>query len=363
MNLRHLHLAGLALALLAGAAQAAPTVTIANWSGYIADDTLANFTRQTGIQTTYDLVDSNETTEAKLMTGASGYDLASPSNHFLPRLIKAGAIQELDRAKLPNWHNLDPKLMKVLEASDPGNRYAVPYLWVTVGIGYNEEKIRAIFGNTDVTRSWQLLFDPQNIAKLAQCGVAVIDNSTQMVPITLRVLGLDPASEKPADLAKAEAALRAISPSIRYFHQSKYVSDLANGNICVAVGFSGDVLQAMSTAQQAGNGVKIGFSLPREGTTIAVDTVVIPKNAPHLDSAYAYLNYLLEPKVIADISNAVQYPNGNVAALQYVTPALRENPAVYPPQEVLDSLFPIRTLSPAGMRLNTRLWTRVKSGT
>lgn len=348
--------------LLSGAVQAAETVNIANWSGYIADDTLAEFTHRTGIQTTYDLIDSNETTEAKLMTGGSGYDLVSPSNHFLPRLIKAGAIQELDRSKLPNWNNLDPKLMKLLETSDPGNRYAIPYMWVTVGIGYNVEKIKAIFGNTDVTQSWQLLFNPENIRKLSQCGVAFLDNPTQIVPITLKVLGLDPHSQNPDDLKQAEAALLSIRPSIRYFHQSKYVSDLANGNICVAIGFSGDVLQAMSSAQQANNGVHLGYSIPREGSTVAVDMVVIPKGAPHLDNAYAYMNYLLDPKVIAHISNTVKYPNGNAAALPFVDQALRDNPAVYPPQEVLDTLFPIKTLSPSSMRLSTRLWTKVTSG-
>ncbi|MFG0634254.1 polyamine ABC transporter substrate-binding protein [Pseudomonas sp. xss_2] len=349
-------------ALLACAVQATETVNIANWSGYIADDTLAEFNRRTGVQPTYDLIDSNETTEAKLMTGGSGYDLASPSNHFLPRLIKAGAIQELDRSKLPNWHNLDPKLMHILEASDPGNRYAIPYLWVTMGIGYNVDKIKAIFGDVDVTQSWQMLFKPENIKKLSQCGVAFLDNPTQIISITLKTLGLDPHSQKPEDLKQAEAALLAVRPYIQYFHQSKYVSDLANGNICVAIGFSGDVLQAMSSAQQAGNGVNIGYSIPREGSTVAVDMVVIPKGAPHLDNAYAYLNYLLEPKVIAGISNAVKYPNGNAAALPLVDEALRTNEAVYPPQAVLDTLFPIQTMSPAGMRLSTRIWTRVLSG-
>ena len=353
----------LSLALCVTGAQAAETVSIANWSGYIAPDTLSEFTQRTGIQTTYDVIDSNETTEAKLMTGGSGYDLASPSNHFLPRLIQSGAIQPLDKSKLPNWNNLDPKLMKLLETSDPGNRYGIPYMWVTVGIGYNVDKIKAIFGNTDVTQSWQMLFKPENIQKLKQCGVAFLDNPTQMVPITLKALGLDPHSEQPADLKQAEAALRAIRPSILYFHQAKYVSDLANGNICVAVGFSGDVLQAMATAQQAKNGVNIGYSIPREGSTVAMDMVVIPRNAPHLENAYAYLNYLLDPKVIANISNFVQYANGNVASRPYIEPQLRDNPAAYPPQSVLDTLFPIKTMTPAGMRLSTRLWTRVVSGT
>jgi putative spermidine/putrescine transport system substrate-binding protein/putrescine transport system substrate-binding protein len=352
----------LSSALLAATVQAQEQVNIANWSGYIADDTLAEFTRRTGIQTTYDLIDSNETTEAKLMTGNSGYDLASPSNHFLPRLIKAGAIEELDRSKLPNWHNLDPKLMKILEASDPGNRYAVPYMWVTTGIGYNVDKIKAIFGSTEVTQSWDLLFKPENIEKLGKCGVAFLDNPTQIISITLRTLGLDPHSEKPEDLKQAEAALLAVRPYISYFHQSKYVSDLANGNICVAIGFSGDVLQAMASAQQAGNGVNVGYSIPREGSTVAVDMVVMPKGAPHRENGYAYLNYLLEPKVIANISNTVKYPNGNAAALAYINPELRDNPAIYPPEAVLDTLFPIKTLSPAGMRLSTRMWTRVTSG-
>lgn len=353
----------LVLALSVGSVQAAESVRIANWSGYIAPDTLTNFTRETGIQTTYDVIDSNETTEAKLMTGGSGYDLVSPSNHFLPRLIQAGAIQELDKSKLPNWNNLDPKLMQILEASDPGNRYAIPYMWVTVGIGYNVDKIKAIFGNTDITQSWQMLFKPENIDKLKQCGVAFLDNPTQMVPITLNSLGLDPTSEKPADLKRVEQALLAIRPSILYFHQSKYVSDLANGNICVAIGFSGDVLQAMATAKQANNGVNLGYSIPREGSTVAVDMVAIPKNAPHLDNAYTYMNYLLEPKVIAAISNFVQYANGNAASLPYIEPGLRHNPAAYPEPAVLETLFTIKTMSPAGMRLSTRLWTRITSGT
>ncbi|APC18914.1 spermidine/putrescine ABC transporter substrate-binding protein PotF [Pseudomonas frederiksbergensis] len=353
----------LTLALSAGAVQAADSVSIANWSDYIAPDTLTNFTRQTGIKTTYDVIDSNETTEAKLMTGGSGYDVVSPSNHFLPRLIQAGAIQPLDKSKLPNWKNLDPQLMKTLEASDPGNRYAIPYMWVTVGIGYNVDKIKAIFGDTDVTQSWQMLFKPENIQKLKQCGVAFLDNPTQMVPITLNALGIDPHSEQPADLKRAEQALQAIRPSILYFHSSKYVSDLANGNICVAIGFSGDVLQAMATAKQAKNGVNLGYSIPREGSTVAVDMVAIPKGAPDLDNAYAYLNYLLDPQVIANISNAVQYPNGNAASLPYIEPQLRNNPVAYPPQAVLDTLFPIKTMSPAGMRLSSRLWTQIKSGT
>ncbi|WP_095147886.1 polyamine ABC transporter substrate-binding protein [Pseudomonas sp. Irchel s3a18] len=345
-----------------GAAVAAEAVRISNWSSYIASDTLSNFTRQTGIQTTYDLIDSNEMLEAKLITGSSGYDVVSPSNHFLAQLIKAGALQKLDKDKLANWKNLDPQLLKMLEVNDPGNQYGFPYMWVTVGIGYNVEKIKAIFGNTDVTHSWSLLFDPQNIEKLKQCGVAFIDNSTQMLPITLNYLGLKHDSEDPADYLKAEAALLKIKPYIQYFHQSKYVSDLANGNLCVAIGFSGDIAQATAIAREAKNGVELAYSIPREGSTLAVDMVVMPRNAPNQDNGYAYMNYLMEPKVIADISNSIHYPNGNSAATDFLEPGLRNDPAIYPAPEVMSTLFPLKALQPKVMRQVTRLWTKVVSG-
>ncbi|MFK0087477.1 polyamine ABC transporter substrate-binding protein [Pseudomonas sp. NPDC090755] len=345
-----------------GVAMAADSVRISNWSNYIAGDTLSNFTAQTGIQTTYDLIDSNEMLEAKLITGSSGYDVVSPSNHFLAQLIKAGALQKLDKSKLPNWHNLDPQLLKMLEVNDPGNAYGFPYMWVTVGIGYNVEKLKAIFGDTAITQSWDLLFDPKNIEKLSQCGVAFIDNSTQLLPITLNYLGLRHDSENLADYKQAEAALLKVKPYVQYFHQSKYVSDLANGNICVAIGFSGDIAQAASIAREAHNGVEIGYSIPREGSTLAVDMVVMPRNAPNPDSGYAYMNYLLEPKVIADISNAIHYPNGNAAATPLVDQVLRDDPAMYPAPQVMKSLFTLKAMPPKVMRQVTRLWTKVTSG-
>lgn len=352
----------LSLALCAASVQAAETVSIANWSGYIAPDTLAQFTQRTGIQTTYDVIDSNETTEAKLMTGGSGYDLASPSNHFLPRLIQAGAIQPLDRSKLPNWNNLDPKLMKLLETSDPGNRYGIPYMWVTVGIGYNVDKIKAIFGDTDVTQSWQLLFKPENIQKLKQCGVAFLDNPTQMVPITLNALGLAPHSEQPADLKKAEAALQAIRPSILYFHQAKYVSDLANGNICVAVGYSGDVLQARSRAEEAGNKEKVAFSIPKEGAGSFYDMMAIPKDATNVDNAYLFMNFLMRADIIAEVTNSLGYSNANAAATPLVDEAIRNDPASYPPQAVLATLYAVPDQPIAIQRVMNRGWTRIKLG-
>ncbi|TMU72577.1 polyamine ABC transporter substrate-binding protein [Pseudomonas fluorescens] len=339
------------------------TVNISNWNSYIAPDTLANFTQTTGIKTTYDIHDSNEVLESKLMTGNTGYDVVSPSNHFLSRLIKAGAIQKLDRTQLPNWKNLDPVLMQKLEVNDPGNQYGYPYMWGTAGIGYNVEKIKAIFGNTDVTRSWKLLFDEDNIKKLSQCGVAFIDNPTQVLPITLNYLGLPPHSHEPEDYKKAEQALLKIRPYIQYFHASKYISDLANGNVCVVIGFNGDVVQAAASAKEAKNGIDIAYSIPDEGTTLWFDMLVMPKNAPHENNGYAYMNYLLEPKVIANISNSIHYANPNAAASAFLNPDVRQDSAIYPPKSVMEKLFTVEELPAKIARLTTRLWTKLKTNT
>ncbi|AZV27816.1 spermidine/putrescine ABC transporter substrate-binding protein PotF [Pseudomonas syringae] len=359
------HTLSLAVLLSTGSgfALADETVNISNWSSYIADDTLANFTKDTGIKATYDIHDSNEVLESKLMTGNTGYDVVSPSNHFLSRLIKAGAIQKLDKSQLSNWKNLDPQLMQKLEVNDPGNQYGYPYMWGTAGIGYNVEKIKAIFGNIDVTRSWKLFFEEDNIKKLSQCGVAIIDNPTQVLPITLNYLGLPPHSHEPADYKKAEAALFKIRPYVQYFHTSKYISDLANGNVCAVIGFNGDVVQAAASAREAKNGIDIAYSIPDEGTTLWFDMVVMPKNAPHEKNGYAYMNYLLEPKVIANISNSIHYANPNVAVDELLTPAVKQDLAIYPPKAVMDKLFTVEELPAAIARLTTRLWTRLKTNT
>ncbi|MCY1279058.1 Spermidine-binding periplasmic protein SpuE [compost metagenome] len=342
---------------------AAGDVNISNWNSYIAADTLSNFTKASGIKATYDTHDSNEVLESKLMTGNSGYDVVSPSNHFLSKLIKAGAIQKLDRSQLPNWKNLDPALMKVLEVNDPGNQYGYPYMWGTVGIGYNVEKIKAIFGDTEITRSWRMLLDENNIRKLSQCGVAMIDNPTQILPITLNYLGLPHHSHDAADYAKAEQTLQKVRPYIQYFHPSKYITDLANGDICAVIGFNGDILQAASSAKEANNGIEIGYSIPEEGSTLWFDMVVMPRSAPHEQNGYAYMNYLLTPEVIANISNTVHYANPNLAADAYVTPSLKQDPAVYPPKNVMDKLFTVEELPFKIVRLTTRLWTKLKTNT
>ncbi|MNS44459.1 Putrescine-binding periplasmic protein precursor [compost metagenome] len=351
------------ISTFSAATHADETVNISNWNGYIADDTLVNFNKETGIKATYDIHDSNEVLESKLMTGNTGYDVVSPSNHFLSRLIKAGAIQKLDRSQLPNWKNLDPALMKKLEVNDPGNQYGYPYMWGTAGIGYNVEKIKAIFGNTDVTRSWSLFFDENNIKKLSECGVAIIDNPTQILPITLNYLGLPPHSHEPADYKKAEQALLKIRPYVQYFHASKYISDLANGNVCAVIGFNGDIVQAAASAREAKNGIDIAYSIPDEGSTLWLDMVVMPKNAPHERNGYAYMNYLLEPKVIANISNSIHYANPNSAADAFVDPAVKQDLAIYPPKNVMDKLFTVEDLPAAIARLSTRLWTKLKTNT
>ncbi|KKX65975.1 polyamine ABC transporter substrate-binding protein [Pseudomonas putida] len=345
------------------AAYADETVNISNWNGYIADDTLATFSKETGIKATYDIHDSNEVLESKLMTGNTGYDVVSPSNHFLSRLIKAGAIQKLDRSQLPGWSNLDPVLMKKLEVNDPGNQYGYPYMWGTAGIGYNVEKIKAIFGNIDVTRSWSLFFDEANIRKLSECGVAIIDNPTQVLPITLNYLGLPPHSHEPADYKKAEQALLKIRPYVQYFHASKYISDLANGNVCAVIGFNGDIVQAAASAREANNGIDIAYSIPDEGSTLWFDMVVMPKNAPHQKNGYTYMNYLLQPQVIANISNSIHYANPNSAADAEVVPAVKQDLAIYPPKSVMDKLFTVEDLPASIARLTTRLWTKLKTNT
>ncbi|MHC8332742.1 polyamine ABC transporter substrate-binding protein [Pseudomonas sp. LB3P25] len=351
------------LATLSAGTYADEVVNISNWNGYIADDTLTTFTKETGIKATYDIHDSNEVLESKLMTGNTGYDVVSPSNHFLSRLIKAGAVQKLDKSQLPNWKNLDPALMKKLEVNDPGNQYGYPYMWGTAGIGYNVEKIKAIFGNTDVTHSWNLFFDENNIKKLSQCGVAIIDNPTQILPITLNYLGLPPHSHEPADYKKAEQALLKIRPYVQYFHASKYISDLANGNVCAVIGFNGDIVQAAASAKEANNGIDIAYSIPDEGSTLWFDMVVMPKSAPHEKNGYAYMNYLLTPQVIANISNSIHYANPNLVADEYVTPAVKQDLAIYPPTRVLDKLFTVEELPAAIARLTTRLWTKLKTNT
>ncbi|ROM69025.1 polyamine ABC transporter substrate-binding protein [Pseudomonas brassicacearum] len=350
--------AGLTLAV---SVQAASTVHIYNWSDYIGETTLADFEKATGIKPVYDVFDSNETLEGKLLAGRTGYDVVVPSNHFLGKQIKAGAFQKLDKSQLPNYANLDPALLKRLEKNDPGNQYAVPYLWGTNGIGYNVEKIKAVLGVEKID-SWAMLFEPENIKKLSSCGVSFLDSGDEMIPAMLNYLGLNPNSENPEDYKKAEAQLLKIRPYVTYFNSSKYISDLANGEICVAAGFSGDIFQARARASEAGKGVDIAYVIPKEGGNLWFDMLAIPRDATNVKQAHAFINYVLKPEVIAQVSDTVGYANPNPKAGELMDQKVRTDEAVYPPQAVVDKLYVNSELPPKIQRLMTRSWTKVKSG-
>lgn len=355
----------LALSLMgamAGAAQADDKVLhVYNWSDYIAPDTIANFEKESGIKVVYDVFDSNETLEAKLLAGKSGYDIVVPSNNFLAKQIKAGVYQELDKSKLSNYDNLNKSLLKAVSVSDPDNKHAFPYMWGSIGIGYNPEKVKAALG-VDKIDSWDVLMKPENIAKLKSCGVSFLDSPTEMLPVALHYLGLPTDTQKKEDLKKAEELFLKLRPSIGYFHSSKYISDLANGNICVAVGYSGDIQQAKSRAAEAGGKVKVAYDIPKEGAGSFYDMVAIPKDAENVEAAYKFMNYLLEPKVMAAITDSVRFPNGNEKATALVDKDITSDPGIYPPADVQAKLYAIADLPAATQREMTRSWTKIKSG-
>lgn len=354
-------LLGAALTLSAHGVANAATVHVYNWSDYISDNTLDDFKNKHDIRVVYDVFDSNETLEGKLLAGRSGYDVVVPSDHFLARQVQAGVFQPLDRNKLPNWSNLEEHLMEQIAVNDPGNQYAVPYLWGTNGIGYNVDKVREVLG-VETIDSWAVLFEPENMEKLASCGVSFLDSADEMLPAALNYMGLDPNSTQTQDYDAAVEKLNKIRPYVTYFHSSKYVTDLANGDICVAAGFSGDVLQAAERADEANNGVNIAYSIPKEGGNLWFDVLAIPADAGNVDEAHAFINYLLEPQVIADISDYVGYANPNQYADELMDEDVRNNPGVYPAQEVLDKLFVSKPLPASAQRIKTRAWTRFKSG-
>jgi putrescine transport system substrate-binding protein len=296
-----------------------------------------------------------------LLAGHTGYDVVVPSNHFLGKQIKAGAFQKLDKTQLTNYSNLDPVLLKRLEKNDPGNQYAVPYLWGTNGIGYNVDKIKAVLG-VDKIDSWAMVFEPENIKKLSKCGVAFLDSPDEMFPAVLNYMGLDPNTTDEKLYKQAEAKLLKVRPYVTYFHSSKYISDLANGNICVAVGYSGDIFQAKARAEEAGKGVNLHYSIPKEGGNLGFDMLAIPADAPDAKQGLAFIDYLLKPEVIAKVSDYVGYANPNLKSGEFMDQDVRNDEAVYPPQAIQDKLYVNVELPPKVQRLMTRSWTKVKSG-
>lgn len=378
MNIRLRALAVGALALLvagcggkkdeapAGEGAAAPAAEekilhVYNWSDYIDKGTIPEFQTRTGIKVVYDMFDSNEVLETKLLTGKTGYDVVVPSASFLERQIKAGVFMKLDRSKLSNFRNLDADLMKRIALHDPGNQYAVPYLWGTTGIGYNVDKVKKALGDVPVD-SWALLFDPKNAAKLKDCGLVLLDAPSEVVDSALIYMGKDPNSENADDLKTVEDLLMKIRPYVRYLHSSQYINDLANGEICAALGWSGDVFQAKARAEEAGKGVNVGYAIPKEGAIMWFDMLAIPADAKHPDNAHKFINYLLEPAVIAKVSNFVAYANPNALATSMVDESVRKNPVIYPSDEVRQKLFPHLAESSEFSRLLNRSWTRFRTG-
>jgi putrescine transport system substrate-binding protein len=361
-NNRKFAVVAAALAVGMGPAAAEGVVNVYNWSDYIAEDTIAKFEAETGIRVVYDVYDSNDTLEARLLAGSSGYDLVVPTSSYLARQVQAGVYQPLDFSKIPNAEGIDPGLKSAVASHDPDNAHSAIYMWGTNGFGYNTAMVEERLGEEAPTDSWALVFDPEYASKLADCGISFLDSPTDMFPVALKYLGLDPASTDTADLEQAAALMEAVRPHIRYFHSSQYITDLANGEICVAVGYSGDVLIAMDRAAEAGSGAEIAYTIPEEGTIEWFDLMAIPADAPNAENAHKLIDFLLRPDIIADITNYVYYPNAVPASLEMVDEEIATDESIYPPQEVMANLFPSPVYDARSDRAMTRLWTRVRSG-
>ncbi|TFG40280.1 MAG: polyamine ABC transporter substrate-binding protein [Syntrophobacterales bacterium] len=332
-----------------------------NWSDYIGETTIADFEAKTGIKVTYDVFDSNEVLETKLLAGRTGYDVVVPSASFLERQIQAGVFLKLDKSKLPNLVNMDPEVMERVAAHDAGNEHSINYLWGTTGIGYNPDMVKKAIG-TDTIDSWSAVFDPAIAAKLAKCGISMLDAPSEVLDSALIYLGRDPNSEKAEDLAAAEELLLKVRPYVRYFHSSQYINDLATGEICVSLGWSGDVLQARDRGAEAETPVNVAYSIPKEGAIMWFDMLAIPADAPHPGNAHEFLNFIMDPAIAAGISNYVAYANGNAASLPLVSDDVKNDPSVYPTDEVKKKLHPHLADSQDYSRDLNRAWTRVRTG-
>jgi putrescine transport system substrate-binding protein len=344
-----------------GAGNEEKVLNVYNWSDYIDPGVLDDFQKRTGIKVNYDVFDANEVLETKLLTGHTNYDVVVPSAPFLERQIQAGVFQKLDKSKLPNLKNLDPEMLKRIAVYDPGNEHSVPYLWITSGPGYNVAKIKQRLPDAPVD-SLRMLYDPAVVSKFKDCGVSVLDAPSEVVGSVLLFLGKDPKSESADNLQAAEKVLLSIRPFLRYVHSSRYIDDLANGETCLALGWSGDIKQAGDRARDAGKGIEIGYSIPREGAIMNFDMLAVPADAPHPQNALLFINYLLEPQVAARNSNLVKYASVNTASLQFLSPAVQADPNIFPPPEVQAKLVPEPPHSQEYQRLLTRAWTRFKTG-
>jgi putrescine transport system substrate-binding protein len=342
------------------AAQEEKVLNVFNWSDYVAPDTIANFEKETGIKVNYDVYDSNDILETKISVGKSGYDVVFPSaSPFFARQVKAGLYRKLDLTKIPNAKGLDPKVLERLAGADPGNAHGLPYMMAGTGVGYIKSKIDKLLPNAPIG-SLAMLFDPKTVAALKGCGVTVLDAPEEVLPAAMSYTGKSPLSVSTDDLEAAGKTVMAARPSYRYIHSSSYINDLANGAICVAQGYAGDLFQARKRAQEAKNGIEIGIFLPKEGAAFNIDVMAIPKDAPHPDNAHKFINYLLSPKVVADITASVGYANAVPASLEHVPAEIRNDPVVFPPQDA--RLYTPVLATPAYERARNRLWTRIKAG-
>ncbi|MDM9626448.1 polyamine ABC transporter substrate-binding protein [Rhizobium sp. S152] len=336
-------------------------VNVYNWSDYIDASILEDFTKETGIKVVYDTFDSNETVETKLLAGGTGYDVVVPTADFLQRQIQAGVFQKLDKSKLPNISNMWDVIQQRTASYDPGNEYAVDYMWGTDGIGYNVKKVAEILG-PDVKPGLEVIFDPKVAAKFKDCGIYVLDTPKDVLSTALHYLGLDPNSKNPEDFKKVEELMTSVRPYIRKFHSSEYINALANGDICIAFGYSGDVLQARDRAEEAKNGVEVDYSIPSQGAQMWFDMMAIPADAPHVAEAHEFINYMMKPEVIAKASDYTFYANGNKTSQQFVSKDVLEDPAIYPTEDIMGKLFTISPWDPKTQRTATRLWTKIVTG-
>ncbi len=356
----------LGAALLAGCGSGAhrgaeePVLHVYNWADYIGKDTIAEFERTSGIRVEYDTYDADETLEAKMMAGDSGYDVVSTSTDFFARQIKAGIYQPLDRSRLPNWGNLDPRALAIEAVADPGNRYAMPYLHAVNGFAYNVDQVRARMPDAPVD-SLDLIFKPGIIARFADCGVSFLDSPEDVLQLALNYLRLDPNTRSAADYAQAEKLLLAVRPYVKAFDSSEYMNGLINGEFCISMSWSADYSTSRARARAAGVDVRLAFTVPKEGANGTYDALLIPADAPHPQNAHKFLNFMLEPKVIAAITNEIHYGNDNRAANAYVDPQILNDPTIYPSPEVEARLYHSREVAPALERIRTRTWTRIKT--
>ena len=345
----------------ASAAVSERVLNVYNWSDYIQPAVVADFSREYGIHVNYDVFDSNEILETKLLTGHTNYDIVVPSGAFFERQLQADIYRKLDKSLLPNLKNVDPEVARAAARYDPGNQYSVDYMWITSGVGYNTADIHARLADAPVD-SWRMLFDPAIVSRFQDCGVQILDAPSEVVATVLIVLGRNPNSNSPEDLRAAEQVLKAMRRYVRYVDSSRYIDNLASGDICLAMGWSGDVKQAHDRARDSGKGIDVAYSIPKEGAISNYDVLAIPADAPHVRNAHLFINYLLRPEIAARNSNLIKYANAVSASIQPLDAAVRSDPGVYPPPAVRARLTPERARPPQYQRLLTRMWTRFKSG-